>query len=89
MRSSSVDRFLRVAATALLLALLLAAPAFACPVCSTDTGQQVRQGIFDDRFWVNVFLMLLPFPIFIGVAVALYRGFSSNPKPASPPRGGQ
>ncbi len=59
------------------MALMLALPALpgnACPICETDTGQQVRQGIFDGSFGWNVFVTLLPFPILLGVVLAIYFG---------------
>lgn len=89
MRPMPILKVLREVVVPLVVAIVLAVPAFACPVCATDTGQQVRQGIFDDRFWVNVLLILLPFPVFIGVAAGLYRGFPAGREPASPPHGGQ
>jgi hypothetical protein len=47
----------------------------ACPVCETPTGIEVRQGIFNERFWVNVAAVLSPFPIFAGaVAWILFGG---------------
>lgn len=54
--------------------MLLALPASACPVCQSDTGQQVRQGIFDGRFGMNLFITLLPFPILVGIVLAIYFG---------------
>lgn len=58
---------------------LLALPADACPVCGTDTGQQVRQGIFDGSFGWNLLVTLLPFPILLGIVLAIYFGI---PRPA-------
>jgi hypothetical protein len=63
---------------------LLAGSASACPVCATDTGQAVRQGIFDGHFAANVLLMSLPFAIFIGIAVTLYYGFAGRGSSAVP-----
>lgn len=59
---------------AILAWCLLVTPAAACPVCNSGTGQQVRQGIFDGRFGYHLLVVLLPFPIFLGVALALYYG---------------
>lgn len=71
-----------------LLSVLLggaSASASACPVCGTRTGQQVRQGIFESRFAADVFLTLLPFPILLGIVLALHFGFpaAARPKPRS------
>jgi hypothetical protein len=87
MRVIPVLKVLRVAVGALFLSLLLVVPALACPVCDTSTGQQVRQGIFDNRFGVNLLLTLLPFPIFVGIAAALYHGFPGGQQRTSPPPG--
>lgn len=64
------------AAMFLATALLLVGPsdASACPVCHTETGQQVRAGIFDESFGRNLVLTLLPFPILAGVAAAIHFG---------------
>jgi hypothetical protein len=43
----------------------------ACPVCDTGTGRQVRAGIFNEDFVPNLLMSSLPFPIFIGAAMAL------------------
>ena len=56
-------------------AVLLRTPgAAACPVCNTETGQQVRQGIFGPDFGYNLFVTLLPFPIFLAIAAAIHFG---------------
>ncbi|MFN3651283.1 MAG: hypothetical protein ACK47B_17040 [Armatimonadota bacterium] len=78
-------RLLPLVVGLLALTVLFAAPAAACPVCATDTGIQVRQGIFDERFWRNALLLLLPFPVYLGLAVTLYHGLSANGIRASPP----
>ena len=48
-----------------------AAIAAACPVCNTETGQQVREGIFGEGFVQNVFAVAAPIPILLGMALAL------------------
>lgn len=56
--------------------------ATACPMCQSDLGKQVRQGILDHQFGFNLIATLLPFPILLFLAVAIYRGlwpFSRNP----------
>jgi hypothetical protein len=57
------------------VSLLCASIAAACPLCQTDLGQQVRDGIFGADFWPNLFFVLLPFPIFLSLAAALHYGF--------------
>ncbi len=67
------------------VSLLCASIAAACPLCNTDLGRQVRDGIFGVDFWPNLFFVLLPFPIFLSLAAALHYGFgrrTSNAKAA-------
>jgi hypothetical protein len=69
------------------VSLLCASIAAACPLCHTDLGQQVRDGIFGADFWSNLFSVLLPFPIFLSLAAALHYGFgrrAPNAKGAEP-----
>ncbi len=47
---------------------MAAATAVACPVCETETGRQIRQGIFHAGFGDNAFLTVLPFVV-MGLAV--------------------
>lgn len=61
------------------LLLLPGAPAFACPVCHTETGAQVRAGIFGEDFGANLLVAAMPFPIFLGIAAALHFGAGSKP----------
>lgn len=53
---------------------LLTSPATACPLCESETGRQVREGIFDDDFGNKVVLTLIPFPVLIGVVALIYFG---------------
>jgi hypothetical protein len=46
--------------------------ALACPYCETETGKQVRAGIFNDQFWINVTLTLLPLVVLSGIVALLY-----------------
>jgi hypothetical protein len=46
--------------------------ATACPFCETETGQQVRAGIFNDQFWSNVTLTLLPLFVLFGIVALIY-----------------
>ncbi|MDQ3120753.1 MAG: hypothetical protein M3Q89_14500 [Verrucomicrobiota bacterium] len=45
--------------------LLLPSLTVACTVCNTDTGQQVRGGIFGDDFWSTLLAVALPFPVLL------------------------
>ena len=58
-----------------------AAPAaWACPVCNAGTGKAVRARLFAPGSGANLIALLLPFPIFLGIAALTYYG---------PPNGGQ
>ena len=46
----------------------------ACPFCDTETGAQVRAGLFDGRFLENLALVLAPFPVFGAVVAWVYFG---------------
>lgn len=46
--------------------------ATACPYCETETGKQVRAGIFNDQFWNNVMLTLLPLFVLLGIVALIY-----------------
>ena len=48
--------------------------AMACPVCNTDTGQQVRAGIMDGNFGVSLLATLLPFAVVLGVVAIIQFG---------------
>lgn len=57
------------------LALLLAPSlAFACTVCDSDTGQQVRAGIFGDDFWTTLLAVASPFPVLLSGIAAYHYG---------------
>lgn len=51
-----------------------ATTAMACPFCVTETGQQVRAGIFNEYFWANLMVTLLPFPVLLAAVAVLYFG---------------
>ena len=58
-----------------LLAILMAVPAaWACPVCDSGTGQQVRSGIFDENFGDTLLAVLLPFPILLAIVLVIHFG---------------
>ena len=52
--------------------LVCASTASACPFCESETGQQVKAGIFNDHFWSNVLLTVLPFPILLAIVALIY-----------------
>lgn len=54
--------------------LVVASTAPACPLCESETGRQVRAGIFDDDFGKNVVLTLLPFPVLAVIVALIYYG---------------
>jgi hypothetical protein len=56
------------------VAVFLTPLAYGCPLCHTQTGEQVRAGIFNGSFGWNLLLTLLPFPVFAGVVGFIYFG---------------
>lgn len=48
--------------------------AVACTVCGSDTGRQVRAGIFDGHFGETALTVLSPFAVFAVVGLACYFG---------------
>ncbi len=56
-------------------AWLLPLGAFACPVCNTETGRQVRAGIFGEDFWSTLAAVLSPFPVLLLVLAGLHFGW--------------
>lgn len=58
-------------------------PALPCPVCSTPTGVEVRNGIFNEDFWRNATQILAPFPVFAAsVAWIFWGGRKQRPRKA-------
>ena len=45
---------------------------FACPLCATNTGAEVRAIIFDHHFLFNLFALFLPFIICLLIASAIH-----------------
>ena len=72
-RRSSLFLFATIA-----LHAVLAATALGCPVCDTGTGQDVRDGLFDENFARNVFAVALPFPILLGVVAMIHFGWPAR-----------
>ncbi len=60
---------------------LTALASLACTMCDTALGQQVRAGIFDDKFWPTLVAVLAPFPVLL-VAAALAPAAIGIPAPA-------
>ena len=52
--------------------LLCSRVAAGCPLCHTVTGAQVRAGIFNESFALNVLAAVAPFAVFSGVVALLY-----------------
>lgn len=48
--------------------------ALACPLCHTETGQQVRAGILGPGFATNLLAILIPFAICLAVTALIYFG---------------
>jgi hypothetical protein len=48
---------------------------YPCPICLTDTGRQVRTGIFNHDFFLYLFYTTLPFFIFLFIIFLIYHGF--------------
>jgi hypothetical protein len=57
-----------------LLALSLAVPAAACPVCPSETGEQVRAGLLDRDWRSGVLATLAPFVVVFGVVAWIHFG---------------
>ena len=75
----------RLTPLALLAALAVPAGALACPVCNTDTGSEVRAGIFDSSFSRNVVAVLAPFPILVGIVAFIHFGGAGSHGPRRKP----
>ena len=50
---------------------LITSTAWACTVCDSETGQQVRAGILGDDFWTTLVGVIAPFPVLL-ILVAVY-----------------
>jgi len=68
----------RIIVTACVITLWGPLPvAVACPYCDTETGRQVRAGIFNDEFLTNVTVTLLPLFLLAGIVVLIHFDLSS------------
>jgi hypothetical protein len=63
------------------VAISTAPPAFACPVCHSDLGEQVRAAIFGPSFASNLIAILSPFAIVAVLVCVLAATFSSRAEP--------
>jgi hypothetical protein len=55
------------------LALAMTATSLlACPMCNTETGKQVREGIFGPDFYTNVLVTVAPFPVVLALCALVY-----------------
>jgi hypothetical protein len=58
--------------------VVFASTAYACPVCDTGTGEQVRAGILNGDFAATAATVLLPFPILLGVVAIIHFGWPAR-----------
>ena len=68
------SRRVELRVTVMLAALAFPALAAACTVCNSETGQQVRAGIFGDEFWTTIVGVVAPFPAMLIVIAAYHYG---------------
>ena len=69
---------------AITFALLLAPSSiFACTVCDSETGQQVRAGIFTNDFWSTLLAITAPFPVLLAAVAAVQYGLFRPRRPLS------
>lgn len=61
-------------AMSIAVALAWVSFASACPFCQSDTGQQVRAGIFGEDFAYNLMATILPFVLFLAIVAAIHFG---------------
>ncbi len=72
-------------------AFLSPATTFACTLCDTDTGRQVRAGIFEEHFWPTLIGVIAPFPIMLLAVAAIHFAIPGLPNrtrtnPTNPPK---
>lgn len=48
--------------------------AWACPYCQSKIREQVNTGIFEENFWHNFLLTLLPMPVLLGIVAVIHFG---------------
>ncbi|GAC1447436.1 MAG: hypothetical protein NVSMB9_29580 [Isosphaeraceae bacterium] len=70
-----VHRYLRAAAAAAFVtAFSWVSSVRACPLCDSETGERVRAGLFNAEFGYNLFVTLLPFPVFLAIVAVIHFG---------------
>ena len=65
-----------------------ASPAWACPLCESETGERVRAGLFSADFGYNLVVTVLPFPVFLAIVALLHFGWpcgKGRTGPITPP----
>ncbi|WP_439629110.1 hypothetical protein [Gemmata sp.] len=60
-------------------ALACTAPAAACPLCDTATGERVRAATLSADFGANLLLVLLPFPVLAALVALVHFGLPAAP----------
>ena len=65
-------------ACAVVASALAGADAAACPVCDSETGRQVRDGLVDEGLAVNLLAVVLPFAAVGAVVAAVHFGWPLN-----------
>ena len=48
----------------------------ACSLCESETGRQVRAGIFDEQFGYHLLITVLPFPVLLVITALIHFGWS-------------
>lgn len=64
----------RLALSVVAAALLGVSRLGACPLCESETGEQVRAGAFGDGVGYNVLVTALPFPVILGIVALIHYG---------------
>ena len=61
-----------------ILFLFISTVSLACPLCTTNTGTEVRAAIFNHNFVLYLFTLLIPFIFFILISLAIYYGLPNK-----------
>ncbi|TWT94844.1 hypothetical protein Pla108_36950 [Botrimarina colliarenosi] len=59
--------------------------AWGCPYCNSDVGKEVAAGIFNEDFWFNGALTLLPLPAMLLIVALMRFGAPWNSRSELPP----
>lgn len=65
---------MRVIALTCLAGILMAVEAAACPLCISETGKRVREGIFNAEFGHHLAAVMAPFAICLLLIALLHSG---------------